>query len=486
MFRRITLTLSALVTLLVAAPQALAARTGHDDSSNSKTGTVSFSSAVYNANENAGQFAVTVQRTDTDGPEVVYYGVTNKSSGAGNNFDKVANSELDFAPGQATATFNVTIDDQGINGPARTARAYLYGAHPQPLGSPSQAIINLLQNDPLQTRDPENPLGYPQVPTDGDPLEYVNWYIYGPQSPAGAQIAKFAANPGWEQALHTIAYSPGSGTYRFWMWNQPASSLAATVEKYLADAEVAQPNTTVALSSYSLVHGACESPKAIKSRYEDWITQLAHGIGNFRVVLYLEEDSLIETHCLSHGAIMTRLAELAYAVKTLSADPHLLIYMDAGAPDASITAQKMARYLKQADIAQAQGFFVNATHNDWTTTDVAYGQQIARLTGGKHFIVQTDDNGRGPLVPKDRVENGNEDLCNPPGRGTGPLTWETGYKYVDGFLWFNNPGNSDGPCGAGDPAVAQFWPQYAVGLVQHGTSQVTGPHFNLQKSSTDE
>jgi endoglucanase len=472
--------------LFVAAPQALAAVTGHEHSSDLTSGTVFFSSAVYNANENAGQFAVTVERTNTDGPEVVYYGVTNKSSGAGNNFVKVPNSELVFAPGQSTATFNVTIDDQGINGPARTARAYLYGASPQALGSPSQAIINLLQNDPLATKVAANPLGYTEVPTYGDPLQYVNWYIYGPQSPAGAALPQYSSNPAWAAALHTIAYSPGSGTYRFWMWNQPASSLAATVEAYLADAEVAQPGTTVALSSYSLVHGACESPNAIKSRYENWIAQLAQGIGNFRVVLYLEEDSLIETHCLSHAAIMTRLGELAYVVKTLSADPHLLIYMDAGAPDASITPQKMARYLNQADIAQAQGFFVNATHNDWTTSDIAYGQQIARLTGGKHFIVQTDDNGRGPLVAADRVKNGNEDLCNPPGRGVGPLSWNTGYKYVDGFLWFNNPGNSDGACGAGDPPVAQFWAQYAVGLVQHGTNQVTGPHLNLQKSNTDE
>ena len=262
--------------------------------------------------------------------------------------------------------------------------------------------------------------------------------------------------------------------------------LSATVEKFLADAEVAQPNTTVALSTYSLVHGACESPAAIKSRFEGWITQLAHGIGNFRVVLYLEEDSLMETHCLNQSSLQTRLNELAYAVKALSVDPHALVYMDAGAPDGWLTAAQTARYLKQADIAQAQGFFVNATHNDWTTTDVHYGQQIARLTGGKHFIVQTDDNGRGPLVPKDKRLSGNEDLCNPPGRGVGPLSWDTGYEYVDGFLWFNNPGNSDGPCGAGDPAVAQFWAQYAVGLVQHGTAQVTGPHFGLAKSSSNE
>jgi endoglucanase len=487
MFRRIILTTTGLVALLVTAPQALAAKTAHDKPS---SGSISLSSAAYDVNENAGQYPVTLTRTgDLSKPATVCYGVKNISAEAGDNFDTIPNTEASFAPGAATTTFNLTVHDQGINGPARVAQAYIFQCGrgtSEPVGSPSKATLNLLQNDPLAAPDPSNPLGYPQVPTDGDPLQFVNWYVYGAQSPAGVALAHYRGNPAYAQALHTIAYSPGSGTYRFWMWNHPASSLASTVEKFLADAEVAQPNTTIPLSSYSLVHGACESPKAIKSRYEDWITQLAKGIGNFRVVLYLEEDSLIETHCLSHGAIMTRLSELAYAVNALSADPHLLVYMDAGAPDASITPQKMASYLKQADIAQAQGFFVNATHNDWTTTDVAYGQQIARLTGGKHFIVQTDDNGRGPLVPKDRVKNGNEDLCNPPGRGVGPLSWNTGYEYVDGFLWFNNPGNSDGPCGAGDPPISQFWAPYAVGLVQHGTSKVTGPHFGLAKSTTNE
>jgi Glycosyl hydrolases family 6/Calx-beta domain len=475
------------VGCLALAPQAFAGtshhRAPHDGSP--QTG-VFFSSAVYRANENVGQFTVTIERSNTNGPETVYYGVTNKSAQAGVDFDKIGNSEADFAPGQSTTTFNVTIHDQGINGPMRTARAYLYGAHPQPLGSPSQAIIDLLQNDPLGVKDPQNQLGYPQAPTNGDPLQNVNWYVFGAHSPAGKALGRFAhTNPAWAQALHTIAYSPGSGTYRFWMWNQPASSLASTVEKYLADAETEQPNTTVALSTYSLVHGACEDPNAIKSRYENWITQLAHGIGNFRVVLYLEEDSLIETHCLTHAQLQTRLDELAYAVKALSQDPHVLIYMDAGAPDGWNNAAETARLLKQADVADADGFYVNATHNDWTTTDVHYGQQIANALGGKHFIVQTDDNGRGPLVPEDRKDNGNEELCNPAGRGTGPLTWDTGYKYVDGFLWFNNPGNSDGPCGMGAPPVSAFWAPYAVGLVQHGTQKVTGPHFDLLTSNTN-
>jgi len=484
-FQRCLTTLSAVLTCLVVAPAALAAgRPGHDASSGA--GTVSFSSAVYRVNENAGQFAVTVVRTgDVSQPGFVHYGVTNRTAEAGDNFQKIPNTELDFAAGQSTATFNVTIHDQGINGPMRTARAYLYYARPQSLGAITSAQLDLLQNDPLDVRDTENPLGYPQVPTDGDPLQFVNWYIFGPNSAAGAAIGHFTSNPAWTQALHKIAYSPGSLSYRFWMWNQPASELASTVETYLANAELAQPNTTVALSTYSLIHGVCQSPMALKGQYDRWITQLAHGIGNFRVVLYLEEDSLITTHCLSHSALETRLAELAYAVKALSVDPHVLIYMDAGAPAAWLSAAQTASYLRQADIAQAQGFFVNSTRWNWTTTDVHFGQQIARLTGGKHFIVQTDDNGRGPFVSADRATQLNEASCNPPGRGTGPLTWDTGYEYADGFLWFNNPGNSDGPCGAGDPPNAAFWAPYAVGLVQHGTNQVTGPHFNLLKSKTN-
>ncbi len=491
--RRPLVTTSALLACLAIAPQALGAShkaaTKHTPVAHAAGGgTISLSSAVYNVSERAGQYAVTITRTDSSGPATVCYGVTNIGSTAGNNFDKVGNSMATFAPGASATTFDLTVHDQGINGPARMARAYIFqcGPHGEPIGAIRQATVRLLQNDPLAAPDPNNPLGYAQAPTDGDPLQNVRWYVYGAQSPARAAAARYARKPSWVRALHRIAYSPGSGTYRFWMWNQPAATLAATVEKYLADAEVAQPNTTVALSTYSLVHGACENPDAIKTRYEHWIDQLAKGIGNFRVVLYLEEDALIETHCLTHQQLQTRVQELAYAVKTLSKDPHLLIYLDAGAPDAWNGPETTARLLREADVAGAAGFFVNATHNDWLTTDIHYGQEIARLDGGKHFIVQTDDNGRGPLVPKDRRAEGNEDLCNPPGRGTGPLSWNTGYKYVDGFLWFNNPGNSDGPCDEGAPPVGVFWPSYAVSLVQHGTTQVTGPHFNLLKSSTDE
>ena len=381
----------------------------------------------------------------------------------------------------------MTVKDQGINGPPRYATAYIYGPSLGKLGNPSRATVELLQNDPLQSRDTENPLGYTQAPTDGDPLQHVSWYVFGAQTAPGQYSQRMAlTNPAWAQALHRLAYSPGSWSYRFWMWNMPTASLAKNVEKYLADAELSQPGTTIPVTTYSLIHGACMKPTSIESRYQQWVTQLAHGIGNFRVVVYLELDAILERHCVSAAQYAVRLKdEIAYAVKALAQDPHALVYIDAGAPGVYNNVAQTARYLRAADVAQASGFVVNSTHYNWLSDDIHWGQQIAQRLGGAHFIVQSDDDGRGPYVPNWETHRRDGDICNPPGRGAGPLTWHTGYEYLDGMLWFNNPGNSAGPCHPGDPPIGTFWPGYAVGLMNRATNKVLGPRHLLLTSSTN-
>jgi endoglucanase len=90
------------------------------------------------------------------------------------------------------------------------------------------------------------------------------------------------------------------------------------------------------------------------------------------------------------------------------------------------------------------------------------------MTGGKHFVVSTSANGRGPLVPSSRVRYGNEILCNPPRRGLGPKpTFRTGYRNVDAFAWIGNPGKSGGACRPGAPSTGVFWPALALSLVRH-------------------
>ena len=82
---------------------------------------------------------------------------------------------------------------------------------------------------------------------------------------------------------------------------------------------------------------------------------------------------------------------------------------------------------------------------------------------------------------RDRVHRGNEVLCNPPGRGLGPLSVSnqiaqpTAYPNADGFLWFSNPGGSGGQCVPGAPPTGTFWPAYAVTLAENWVNSVSGP-----------
>jgi endoglucanase len=95
------------------------------------------------------------------------------------------------------------------------------------------------------------------------------------------------------------------------------------------------------------------------------------------------------------------------------------------------------------------------------------------LTGGKHFVVNTAVNGRGPLRPPSPVHQGNEVLCNPPGRGLGPRpTVSTGVRNVDMFAWIGSPGESGGACRPGAPTTGVFWPAYALALVRNADFRV--------------
>ena len=201
---------------------------------------------------------------------------------------------------------------------------------------------------------------------------------------------------------------------------------------YLDRAAVQEPGTVPMLATYRLVYGHCghwSDPASEQQAYHDFIHGFAAGVGGHRAVLFLEMDSLITVGCLSHQGVAVRMHELDDAINVLTANcPHLVVYLDAGAADA-VPAPQIAKLLRRAGVAKIQGFFLNSTHFDWTTREIRYGEQISRLTGGKHFVVNTAENGRGPLVPHNRVKHGNEVLCNPLDRGLGPVpTAEHGFS----------------------------------------------------------
>jgi endoglucanase len=439
----------------------------------------------YQVNENVGNYPLIIDRDNASQPGVICWGVTNESDEAGSNFTTIKTTHTAFAAGQSTVTVDVPINDQGINGPAKLARAYMFGCGDGGVASTHNQTLTLLQNDPLQARDPANLLGY-TAPTDGDPLQNVDWYVFGNQIAAGQAADRYKhSNPAWSKAFDTLADTPGSGSWRFWMWSQPTKSIATTVEKWFADAEQAQPGTTVQMTMYNLVHGDI-APSAIQSRYEKWITQFAKGLGNNRAVIYLEEDALITMSRVSPDQRQVREAEIAYAVNALESDPHVVVYIDAGASDTLITPHQYAQMLTASGVAQAQGFSVNSTHHEWLTSEIHFGQQISSYLGGAHFVVQSGSAGRGPHLNPDPKTEGVEDLCNPPGTGLGPLTVSSGYKGVDGLLWYANVGfTANIPCHDGSPGLATFWPPYAFGIVSRQVNTITGPKEPLIKSTTD-
>ena len=92
-------------------------------------------------------------------------------------------------------------------------------------------------------------------------------------------------------------------------------------------------------------------------------------------------------------------------------------------------------------IEKVRGFMLNATHYDWTAANIRHGLEISRLTGGKHFVVNTAENGRGPVHYRSRKGRPINVWCNPGLRGLGPPpTTETSNPLVDAYLWINRPG----------------------------------------------
>ena len=317
-----------------------------------------------------------------------------------------------------------------------------------------------------------NPLALAVTPPATDPLTGAQAFVDRQDGLAAVAARRLKhRHPREAGMLDVIAREPDTGRWGNWT---KVSQVGLQVSNYLARAAAESPGSVPELSTYWIVdarktHPDCGhySDTAARERtYKRWVTNFARGIGDYRAIVFLEVDSLITVNSLSHHGLQVRLQELHDAFDALSQDPRVVVYTDAGAADA-LNAARAARLLRRAGIGEIQGFFLNATHFDWTRKEIRYGEQISRMTGGKHFVVNTAMNGRGPLIPRDRVRDGNEDLCSPPGRGLGPLpTFDTGFPRVDAFAWIAYPGRSGG-CGKGAPPTGRFWVARALSLVRH-------------------
>jgi endoglucanase len=180
--------------------------------------------------------------------------------------------------------------------------------------------------------------------------------------------------------------------------------------------------------------------RAADRRVRKWYRGLARAIGGDRVVIAFEPDSVGTIDCLARSRRDDRIKLLRYGVDVLSQLPNATIYLEGGASDWEAPF-RTARKLRKIGVAKVRGFMLNVTHYDWTRANVRHGLELSRLVGGKHFVINTSQNGRGPVHYK--ASNGRRIniWCNPGMRGLGPPpTTATSHPMVDAYLWINRPG----------------------------------------------
>lgn len=208
--------------------------------------------------------------------------------------------------------------------------------------------------------------------------------------------------------------------------------------------------------AYNIPHRDCGGWSAGGANdYANWIAGFARGIQDHSAIVILEPDALAGIDCLSPDQQNERYNLLSSAITTLKG-AGATVYLDAGHSSWK-DVLTMSERLKRAGVAQADGFSLNVSNFNPTANEVAYGQKISDMLGGKHFVIDTSRNGAGSFGYWCNVWQAR--LGNRP-------TLSTGVDRVDGYLWIKVPGESDGYC-SGGPAAGVFWPDFAYNMARN-------------------
>jgi endoglucanase len=274
-----------------------------------------------------------------------------------------------------------------------------------------------------------------------------------PDLPARRFADRARADDARAQAARHIAGQP-QGSW-FGDWNQ---DVQADVRRTVSRA--ASAGAVPVLVAYNIPNRDCNQYSAggvgSAQEYRSWIRGFAAGIGNDPAVVVLEPDATALISCLTADKREERMILIREAVQVLKAQPNTVVYIDAGHAR-WVDVEEMAMRLHLAGIEEADGFSLNVSNFLSTERNVAFGEQLGRRLGGKHFVVDTSRNG-GAV--------GEGEWCNPSGAALGQRpTTETGHPLADAFLWIKRPGESDGQCNGG-PSAGEFWADYAVELTR--------------------
>lgn len=284
-----------------------------------------------------------------------------------------------------------------------------------------------------------------------NPLAGKKLYV-DPNTAVSRQVAAWRrSRPADADRLQVIAQQPRTFWYGDW-----ARDVRREVDRMVST--ITGTGAMPVFVAYNIPYRDCGQYSAGGEKnaraYQQWIRNFAAGLRRRASVVILEPDALAGMGCLPAPAQVERLALVQDAVRVLKANG-AYVYIDAGNAR-WVPAADMAARLNRAGIAEADGFALNISNFQKTELNIAYGEQLSRLVGGKHFVIDTSRNGAGTAASSEWCNARNQAL------GRAPTT-NTGHPLVDAFLWIKTPGESDGTC-RGGPRAGAWWADYALEL----------------------
>jgi endoglucanase len=320
-------------------------------------------------------------------------------------------------------------------------------------------------------------------PLAPNPLVGTKWFV-DRMEPAYTQWARWkrAGKDGDAGEIWKLAREP-----RFrWFGRFTSPRMQKKVRGFLDRVQCDQPGAVPMMVVMRHQGRACRPDYLAGGLAEDrrtmrWYDQFAEAVGDARVVIAFEPDSLGTVDCLAPSRRDDRLRMLRHGVDVLSELPNATIYLEAGASDWE-PASRTAKQLRAIGVSKVRGFMLNVTHHDWTRANIQHGLEISRLVGGKHFIVNTSYNGRGPIHYRKWINRSRHIWrtinvwCHPGMRGLGPApTTATSNPLVDAYMYINRPGYSAGACNGGPLPIGTWWAERGLMYAQYATDWEAPP-----------
>jgi endoglucanase len=372
-------------------------------------------------------------------------------------------------------------------------------------------------------RDPANPLSLPTPPSPGQsPLTGAHLFVDGPHhGQAAGAIAQtlhldptsFSDSYSWTQFQQTygaqfdstsqqlakIASQEETQNVSSFAQGGGPGAISGQTTKLLCQNAAADPtpDSVMVFSTFFIYPKGKFCPnysqlKPWQPAFQRYVDEMASAIGSKRAVILEEIDSIGASNCLKGKTLTLWLQDLRMESTRFSQLPHAVVYAEAGYSDAQ-SPKWTAKRLWQAGVNQVEGFYTNGTHFAWSSDEIKWAEKISNalfsMSHGSyraHFVINTAQNGKGPKLNPHPVQQGIEDLCNPPDRGLGrmptgnvdPTSDGLTFPNLDGFLWTGVPGrshNSDCPGGPWKPGGV-FDQRFALELAQNANQQL-GPGY---------